>query len=206
MRRSVALVALLLLLAAVAAPAAWAEEGAQEAAKDGTNLDHVFGLLAVLLVGVIVFAGIGASMAVLRVVLPGLARAVDQSVEGLSTGRMLLTGILPLVGAWLLGAAVHHAGDRTLVGAYALVVLLPLCLLTVTGALAAIPHLGARLLARGEDVSPLRRSLVGGLVVGLAGTTWVLPPLGALVSLFLFGWFLGIGLSTVFRPREPARA
>ena len=197
MRRSLALAALLLLLAV---SPALADEGAREA----SGLDHLLGLLAVLVLGVVLFAGLGAALAVLRVVLPGLARAADRSVEGLSTGRMVLTGVLPLVGALLLGAAVHHAGDRALGAVYALVVGLPLSLLTITGALSALPHLGARLLKEGVETSLLRRSLVGGLVAGLAGTTWARPPLGILVSLFLLGWFLGIGLSTLFRRAEPS--
>jgi hypothetical protein len=154
----------------------------------------------VQVVGVLLFlTGIGCAVGVIRVVLPGLARATDRSLAAAGTGRLVLAGVLPLVGAVLLLWAIHAAG---LPGAVALVLALPLLLLAVLGATAAVPHLGARLLRGGESTSLLARCVVGALVAGLSLATWALQPLGILVSLLLFGWMVGIGMGLFLRARD----
>jgi hypothetical protein len=160
-------------------------------------------LLGLLAVGAVFFAGLGVATAVLRVVLPRLARAADASLAGLGTARMAVTGILPLVGAMLLTAAAAPAGAG---GVVAIVVWLPIGLLTVAGSMAAVPHLGGRLLKSGADASLFARSAVGGIAVGLAMATWAVQALGLLVSLLLLGWFLGAGIGLLFPRRVAADA
>jgi hypothetical protein len=151
-------------------------------------------------------AGLGAALALLRVVLPGVARAADRSLEGLGTWRMLLTGLLPILGALLVATAVEASDSAVLRGALGLLVFLPGVLLAVAGAMSGVPFLGRRLLARGEEVGPLRQAMVGGAVLGLATVTFWIKPLGLAVALLVESWFLGIGLGTLLGRRSPSPA
>jgi hypothetical protein len=197
-RLAVPLLALAMTLG-LAAPALAADEAAA-----GPGKDPLHALAAIVLVFFVSIA-VGCALAVLRVVLPGLARAADASLEGLGTARLFLMGVLPLIGAILLAQGAHALGLPALVWVVGLGVALPVALLLLLGALAAVPHLGGRLLASSAgERSLLVRASVGGLALGLAGVTWLLPPLGALVTLLVAGWFLGAGLGTLFRHREVA--
>ena len=55
--------------------------------------------------------------------------------------------------------------------------------------------------ADGADASPLKRGALGGLVVGFALASWIIPPLGLVVSVLLSAWFVGIGLGALIRRR-----
>ena len=163
-------------------------------------------LVAVLLyvvVGLVLSAGVGAALATLRVILPGLASAADRSLEAGGTRRLLLMGVLPLLGAAILLQAVAALGSAAASWIVFLAVVVPVVLALLVGAMAALPHLGERLLERGSPRSPLARAAGGGVVVGLAATTAWVPPLFALVALLLGGWFLGIGLGAVLGRRGP---
>jgi hypothetical protein len=156
------------------------------------------------LVGVIFSVGLGAAVATLRVILPGLGGLADRSLSTIGGRRLFLAGVLPLLGAALLGQFVAQAGQQGLSGAYALLVLVPLGLLMLLGLLAALPHLGARLSGERGPSSPLGRAALGGLALGLAATTVWLPPLFGVVALLLGGWLLGIGLTALFGRRRVA--
>jgi hypothetical protein len=186
------------------APAlAWAEEAGEGGAMKPEG--PVEALAAVVLMAILV-AGLGCALAVLRIIVPGPARAAENALEELGTGRLLLMGVLPLVGVMALGGAVGAAGVPALHWIFGLLVFIPAALLILLGALGGVPMLGARLLSRREDRSLLSRSVTGALVLGLAMASWVVPPLGALVSLAVAGWFLGAGLGAVFRRGMAATA
>jgi hypothetical protein len=148
-------------------------------------------LVVALLGALLLSVGTGCALALLRIVLPGLAGRADRSLASLGAGRLVVTGVLPLVGALVLSAVATNAGAPP---ALALAWWIPLLLLAVAGAMAALPHAGERLLRAGSQASLLARAAVGGLVVGLAMATWFLPPLGLLVTLLVAGWLVGIGL------------
>jgi|GEM_PF-5249285 len=164
-------------------------------------------LLAVLLyvvLGLLVAAGVGAAVATLRVILPGLASAADGALRDTRGRRLFLMGVLPLLGVALLTQVVVHAGDETLGTLFGVLVLVPTGLLIVLGLLAALPHLGERLLERERARSPLARAVGGGVALGLCAITATLPHFFALLLLLLGGWLLGIGLSTALGRRPPA--
>ena len=163
-------------------------------------------LLAVLLyvaLGLLVAAGVGAAVATLRVILPGLASAADGALLGTRGKRLFLMGVLPLLGVALLTQVVVHAGHPTLGTLFGVLVLVPTGLLIVLGLLAALPHLGERLLERRHPRSPLARAVGGGVALGLCATTAWMPPFFALLLLLLGGWLLGIGLATALGRRPP---
>ena len=82
---------------------------------------------------------------------------------------------------------------------------MPVVLFLVLGAMAAVPHLGERLLERGHAPLGARRApMGGGVAVGLAATTMWVPPLFALVALLVGGWLLGIGLGAALGRRAAA--
>jgi hypothetical protein len=165
-------------------------------------LDALLSLVTGLILAALGFAGAGAAVALLRVVLPGVARAADDALLLVSTSRALVSGVLPLVGAMLVSWGLAGAG---LPPAWSLLVWIPVLVLTVLGALAAVPHVGERLLATGASVrSPLARAVFGATAIGLAHATWVLSPLGLLVSLTTAGWCLGVGLGIVAKGRNRA--
>jgi hypothetical protein len=164
-------------------------------------------LLAVLLyvvLGLLVAAGVGAAVATLRVILPGLAGAADAALRDTRGRRLFLVGVLPLLGVALLTQLVAQTSQQTLGTLVGVLLLVPTGLLIVLGLLAALPHLGERLLERGRPRSPLARAVGGGVALGLAATTMWMPPFFALLLLLLGGWLLGIGLSTALGRRSPA--
>lgn len=177
----------------LAAPAALAAEGG-----DG-GAEALLKVLLVIVLALLACVGAGATALLLRVILPGVAASADASLARLSTRRLFLGGILPLVGAALLARAVGWTGSSAVGGIYALVVALPLALAVIAGAMAALPHLGGQVMRAGSEASPLARAAVGGFVVGLAMTSWALPALGVLVSVLLAGWLLGIGLGSALQ-------
>ena len=69
----------------------------------------------------------------------------------------------------------------------------------VGGFTAGLLHVGTKVLRADSEASPLARAALGGLVVGLALTSWIIPPLGLLVSVLLSAWFVGIGLGALIR-------
>ncbi len=171
---------------------------------DGDAAKQLAQVALVILLGVMVALGMGGATALIRVILPGVAKATDASVRRLSTSRLLLFGVVPLVGSWLIAWGVGATGNAVLGGVYALLVGIPVFLAVVAGMLAALPHIGAHLLKDGNEAGMLKRCLVGGLVLGLSQITWILPPLGLLVGVLLLSWFTGIGAGSVVRPRETA--
>jgi hypothetical protein len=171
---------------------------------DATPGEALVTVLLYVVVGLVLSAGVGAALATLRVILPTLAGAADRSLEGGGTRRLLLVGVLPLLGAAVLTRAVGALDSTAASLALVLAVLVPLVLALLLGAMAALPHLGERLLERGTPRSLLARAVGGGVVVGLAATTAWVPPLFALVALLLGGWLLGIGLGAVLGRRPPA--
>jgi hypothetical protein len=200
-----------LLLAALAfAPAARAAESAA-VASDGAK--SPVALLVAIVLGLLGCVGAGAVALVLRVILPGVAGAADASLARLRPGRLVLAGVVPILGAALLGRGVALVGQPALGAVYLLAVVLPLAIALLLGAMAALPHLGARVLRADPPPSPLRCASVGGLVTGLSMASWVLPPLGVAFSVLLAGWLLGIGLGAFVRrpvvlppPVEPGAA
>jgi len=168
----------------------------------GTTEQLVQVLLVVILAAV-AFIGVGAIMLVLRVILPGIAKAADASLGRMSTRRLLLTGVLPLVGAGLLARGMELTGSEALALVYLLLIALPLTIALVVGAMAGLPHLGARVLREGSDPTPLTRATLGGLVLGLSMVSWALPPLGMLVTVLLASWLLGIGIGGLVRAPRP---
>lgn len=182
------------------APCAWA---AKTDEFDG-SADGLLRILLIIVLALVVCVGIGATTLLLRVILPGVARAADASLARLSGKRLLLAGILPLVGAALLARGVELTGSQAAGGIYAVLVGLPIALAVIVGAMAALPHLGRQVMKADSDAAPLLRASVGGLVAGLAMLSWALPPLGVLVSVLLAGWFTGIGLGAVVRAPVPA--
>jgi hypothetical protein len=156
------------------------------------SLEGALHALVVVVLAIVFYAGVGCAIALFRVILPDVARAADRSLAGLRTGRMFVTGVLPLVGAVLVSWGIERGG---LPKGIHLVVWVPILLLVLVGSLAAVPHVGGSLLRGGADASPLRRAVAGGLVTGLALSSWaIFPAAGLVVSLLLFGWILGIGL------------
>ncbi|MFV1957941.1 MAG: hypothetical protein ACC662_00875 [Planctomycetota bacterium] len=166
-------------------------------------------LLAGVVLALVVFAGVGSLLLVLRVIFPRPAAAADRALARLSTGRLLLTGFLPLIGAVLLGMAIGRAGPFV-GGVYAVLVLLPLFLLALLGAVAAVPYLGRAVLRPLGEAPPLLvAALLGAIVLGLAGAAVALAGREAgivLFSILVGGWFLGAGLGTVLGPRTPPEA
>ena len=198
--RGPVLAAAVVLLALLAPATARAAEGND---IDGST-EGLLRLLLVVVLALVVCLGVGAATLVLRVILPGVARSADASLARLSTKRLFLAGILPLIGAALLARGVEVSGSEVLGGIYGVVVLLPIGLATIAGAMAALPHLGTRALRTDSNASPLARAAVGGVVVGLALMTWPLPPLFVIVCVLLAGWLLGIGLGGLFWRPAPA--
>jgi hypothetical protein len=152
---------------------------------------QVWTLVGVLVVGLLFWVGVGCAIALVRIVLPGLAGAADRSLAALSTSRLVVSGVLPIVGALLVTWAIAEA---KVLPAVALLVWIPLCLLFFAGATAALPRIGERLAKAGGDLSLVRRCVAGALAVGFASLTWLFWPLGLLVTLLLAGWILGAGL------------
>jgi hypothetical protein len=185
----------------LAAPA----EAAPIVAATGEQVQNALMVLIVVVLGLVGAVGLGAVALLLRAILPGVGRAADASLARIGAKRLWLTGVLPLVGAGLLGRAVHSAQSEVAGAVFGVLVVLPLCVALGVGALAALPHLGAQVQRGGAEASPLRCASVGGLVTGLAMVSWLVAPLGVAVTVLLAGWWIGIGLGgLVRRPAAPA--
>lgn len=169
-----------------------------------SDTEGLLQLLLAALLGAIACVGLGAATLVIRAILPGAAASADASLARLSARRLFLTGILPLLGAALLAQGVNLVGNDVVSAIYLLIVALPLALAWIAGLLAGLPYLGTKALRADSQASPLARASLGGLVAGLAMVSWILPPLGLLLSLLLTGWFLGIGLGSLIHRRPAA--
>lgn len=194
-----------LLLVVCATPALAGEPDPIRTAKRA-EMEHLGNVLLVFAIVVCLCVAIGAAVAVLRTIVPAVATRVDTSVARLGTLRLLLTGILPLVGTGLLGWAVEKAGSKAFEQVYVLAIGIPLLLAMIVGAMGALPHLGRSLLKGGAESGPLKAALVGGLVLGLLGPTWILPPLGLFLTFVVMGWLVGVGIGSVMPGPQPATA
>jgi len=191
------------LAALLTTPAlAWAAEGGGDAPDAGKLL----GVLLAVVLGLLACVGIGATVLLLRIMLPGIAGAADDAIARLSTKRLILGGVLPIVGAALVAQGIGTTQSETLGAIFLLLVGLPMVIALLVGAMAALPRIGAGALRGGERASPFARCAVGGLVLGLSLVSWALPPLGALVSLLLLGWFFGAGVGAAIRRSGPTTA
>lgn len=160
--------------------------------------------LAGVLLLLVVFAGVGCVFLVIRVILARPTARADEALGALGTPRLFLTGVLPLIGAALLGHASEAGGQATQI-AFALLVGLPLALLVLLGGAAAVPHLGRQVLRGRREPTLLAAAIVGALVLGLAGAAaGVLGKEGGLAILVLLvaSWFLGAGLGAVLPGRR----
>ena len=162
-------------------------------------------VVAVVLVVLVVSGAVGMASLLTRIMLPGLARRADDARERLSTRLLFVSGVLPLVGGALLARGAELTGSKAAEGLVMLVVVLPLLLAVLIGALAAIPYVGRQALQRSEDPTPLAAAIAGGVVVGFSLALWPLAPaLALIVTLLLSGWWCGIGLGTLLPARSPA--
>ena len=189
-----------LLLAVLVAMPALADEAAPDV--DSATGEKEPGPIVVALLITGLCLGVGGAIALLRVILPGVTQAADASAERLGTRRLMLGGVLPMLGVALIGAALGQANNPVLGGVYALVLVLPLGLALLAGAVGGIPRIGARLLKDGAEAGELKRCLVGAVVLGLSALTLVIPPLGALVMFLATAWLVGIGVGAVIREKQ----
>ncbi len=184
-----------------------AGEAADEAAAPASDVPPTLGQVLVgVILGLFLVAGVGSLLGLFRVMFPGPTRAADAAVLRLGTGRLLLTGVLPIVGAGLLGVAAEATGSEAVQIVWGIVFGLPAMILIAVGGLAVVPHLGGRLIARspGQERSVLAKCVAGALVLVLAiGTLgWAAKPIAPIIGVLVAAWFLGTGLGTIFRPRS----
>lgn len=165
--------------------------------------DTLANLLMLFVAVVVLGVGTGAGVATLRVIVPGVATRTDVSVRRLGFARLLATGVLPLIGTILIAAALGQAHSKPAETVFLVVIGIPLFLALLVGAMGALPHLGARLLKDGDEAGVLKQALTGGAVIGLSGATWVLAPLGGFLTFVIAGWFVGVGLGSLFPGRAP---
>mgnify|MGYP001819043700 FL=1 len=162
--------------------------------------------LAGVLLLVVLLGGVGCIFLVIRVILAGPTARADEALATLGTPRLFLTGVLPLLGAALLGHA-SQFGGQVAQGAFALLVGLPALLLVLLGGAAAIPYLGRQVLRGRREPTLLAAAVVGAIVLGLAGAAAaVLTKEGgvAILSLLVASWFLGAGLGAILPARSRA--
>ena len=114
--------------------------------------EQLLTILLVVVLSLIGSIGFGAVALLLRAILPGVGRTADASLARLGTKRLLLVGILPIVGAALIGRAVEAVNNDVVGGIYGLVVVLPLGLATLVGAMAALPYLGGQVHAAPQQL------------------------------------------------------
>lgn len=198
-------IGLALLITLLCADAALADEAAdaqrwQPPPKLPRAVAEVVRAVMLVIVGV-AFGGI---VLLVRTILPPLARATDASVARLTTKRLLLCGLLPLIGAGLVARGLELMKNQILVDGYSVLVLLPLCLLGVAGLCGALPHLGRAVLRSDREPSLLGAGLAGGLVLGLSAISTAWEPLGVLVGILVASWCLGIGLGVLIKGRNDA--
>lgn len=204
-RQAMVLLMAIAMVSLLLAGVVWAADDAASS-EAGVPKDPLRILASVVLYALLV-ASIGCALAVVRIIFPGPARLADEAAKRLHTWRLLLTGLLPIVGAGLLGFAAKQSGVEALTVVWAIVIALPVAILSLIGATAAVPHLGAGVLKGGEDHSLLARSITGALVLGFAlgAVALVFPKLAPLPGVVVAGWFLGAGLGVVFRTRPEVR-
>jgi hypothetical protein len=148
--------------------------------------------------------GLAGMVALLRVILPGVARAADRAASHGRTRNIGLLGLLPIVGVVLLAAGLDRLGSKAAMDILSLVIGLPLLLFVLAGTLGAVPFIGRRVLAGGDDAGVLKQSAAGGIVLALACVTRLVEPLFALLVFLVAGWLLSIGLGALKgAPREP---
>lgn len=168
-----------------------------------TETQELLQLVLLLPLAIAASLGLGAATLVIRVILPGVAEATDRSLTGLGMARLFGMGVLPIVGAGLMARGVELLGNAYVGLAFVVLVGIPLVLAWTGGFTAGLHHIGTKVLRAGEEASPLKRGAVGGLVVGFALASWIIPPLGLVVSVLLSAWFVGIGLGALIRRRQP---
>jgi hypothetical protein len=177
-----------------------AAETTETADEPGRTPPTPWQIVAIVLLVLVLLVATGCFLAVFRVIFPVPTELADVAVRNLGTGRLLVTGLLPVVGAGLLGAAAAATGP---VGGaiWGVLIGLPALILMLVGAAAAVPYLGAAVLRGGSERSPLTQVVVGAVVLGLAiGAGFASHVLAPFVLVVVFGWFLGAGLGVVFRP------
>ena len=140
---------------------------------------------------------IGALVLIVRTILPPLATLTDEAIGRLSMKRLLLCGVLPLIGTGLIARGVEVLNHDMVGKVFGLLLLLPVALLTVAGLLAAVPRLGRSVLGGSASRTPLACGLAGGLVLGLGAISMAWQPLGSLVGMLFASWCLGAGLGTL---------
>jgi hypothetical protein len=160
-----------------------------------------------LLFGIVVacaVAGIGCMLAVLAVVFPRVAAAVDRQARAGTPTVPLLLGSLVVVGVLAVLSGASHFGGKTGGGLAFLLLGLPALLLLLAGSTATVPLLGERLLgARGPSRSPLIRAILGAVTLGAA----ILPTLAGLhfltvlLGCAVFGWPVGVALASLLGRR-----
>lgn len=166
--------------------------------------EKAWNALAGVLFLIVLLAGVGCVFLVIRVILAGPAARADEALALLGTPRLFLTGVLPLLGAGLLGHAAQFGGQVTQI-AFALLVGLPVALLVLLGGAAAVPYLGRQVLRGRREPTLLSAAVVGAIVLGLAGAAAaLLTKEGGLAILVLLvaSWFLGAGLGAVLPARS----
>lgn len=172
---------------------------AHAASGDGAEGGPVATILGIVLF----WLGIGAAIALLRVILPGVSAASDASAARIGTRALLLGGVAPLLGGALIAGGLNQVQNDVLNGAFVLLVVVPLFLALLAGAIAGIPRLGGRLLRDGEEAGLLKRCLVGAFVLGLSAVTLLFPPVGIPVMFLAAAWLVGIGVGAVVPERNP---
>ena len=166
-----------------------------------TDTQELLQLVLLLPLAITAALGLGAATLVIRIILPGVAAATDRSLADLGTLRLFVMGVLPIVGAGLLARGVELANHEIVSLLFVVLVGIPLVLAWTGGFTAGLNHIGQKVLRDGADASPLKRGALGGLVVGFALASWIIPPLGLVVSVLLSAWFVGIGLGALIRRR-----
>jgi hypothetical protein len=217
--RAAAVLLLALAVLAVAFPAAAAAEEAARATAGaarevdwkehpGAAIAAAFGIAALCFLALV---GFGCAVALLGAVFPALQAAADRRARALGAGWPFVVGSLAALGVLLALGAAAGTRSQAVIGGVFLLVVLPAGLLALLGCLAGLPLLGERMLgAKGPSASPLRRSIVASVALGLGVLPGaVFPPLAgvsALAVLIAVGWPLGLGLATVLRRADPAKA
>jgi len=164
-----------------------------------------FYALGSVLVGLLTIGtAVACLLCLLRVGLPRLAVATDRAASRGGGWRMILLGLLPVVGAGLLQGALDQSGNTTVQQVFAIVVLLPMVLLVLIGAMGGVVSLGRRLLAEHRQVGDLAAALTGAGCLAAAHLIYVVEALGVLYSVVLLGWLLHLGIGTFVGPgRNP---
>lgn len=160
-----------------------------------------FYALGSILVGLLTIGTVVACLlCLLRVGLPHLAVATDRAAARGGGWRMILLGLVPVVGAGLLQHALEQSGNTTIQQVFAIVILLPMMLLVGVGAMGGVVSLGRRLLAEHRQVGDLAAALTGAGCLAAAHLVYVVEALGVLLSILLLGWLLHLGIGTFVGP------